>query len=762
MWVTSSHGLYQVSAEEMLRDKVTDYKVYSPDNGLTSTPTAHTYCVLDETGYLYIPGRSGVSRIRTGSSEESMLPLKTAISAVYCGDEQILPDSEGIFRLPAARNRIRITASVLDYSLMNPTVNIYMEGRENEGITVPLRGMQPLEYTGLEYGTYTLHVRVLDSTGHSVLLDEKYTIDKAPHFTERPLVRALAVLAVLAASGFIMWWVMKMTVIRRQYEEIRHAKEDAETANTARTRFLANISHELLTPINTIAGVNEMAMREDAADVPKPYFMSMMNYCFDIRDASESLISMINDLLNISNIESGRSHLKEQEYDTADMLRSAMKKAKERCVDKGLTFDVKIDELLPSRMFGDSDKITQILIHLLSNAEKYTDTGGITFSVSMLERENQSCKLQFSVKDTGKGLQAEELETIFSGFERLDEQKRAGKHGIGLGLEISHRFTALMDGTLTCESEYGKGAEFILTLTQKMIDQTPVTDDGNLSDTGKRGIYVPQFIAPDADILVADDNPKNISIIKGLLRETNVFVSSAANLSDCLEKIKDTRFHVVFIDHRMLLDADAAGTIEEIRRINPLLPVYVLTANPSAGEIPYTEKGFTGYLCKPIDGITLEHTILKHIPDGMKQHPSVGQASGILKEIPWDMLWLKETEGISVTDGIRNSGGVQTFVFALRLFRDTVDTNIKVIRSLYESGSIRRLTVKIHSLSTAAANIGAVSLAEFAAELEAAGNRGDTALIDQNIEKLLADYASYKEKLAKLRDSQSHGGEVNR
>ena len=559
----------------------------------------------------------------------------------------------------------------------------------------------------------------------------------------------IIILVSASAAGFLVWLYMMVFVMRRKSEELAKAKTEVITANAAKTRFLANISHELLTPVNTIVGMNEMAMRENAENVPTQYFMSIMNYCFDIRDASECLVALINDLLAMSDIESGKAHLEEQDYDTKDMLSTLISRAQGRCAEKELTFKADIDELLPSGMYGDTDKITQILTNLLTNAAKYTAVGGVVFSVSMIERENNYCKVQYSVKDTGMGLTPQEAEKIFAVYDSLDENKSMDKTVTGLGLDISKKFAILMRGDLVCKSEYGKGAEFILTIPQKMTDQTPVgdiTDSGGISG---RGPYIPQFIAPDADILVIDNDPMSLKIIKGLLKDTDVFVSSAASIEDCIDRINDTLFSVVFID-QMLIPENAAEIIENMRRSDPDLPIYLLTSNSASSEMYYTSIGFTGYLPKPVDGVSLEKTILKHIPSKIRQDPPNLPDNADTQDIPWDLGWLNETDGISAADGIRNCGGVQTFISALRMFSATIGSNIQTIRSLYEVNDLMHLKFKIHSMSRSARMIGALELSRFADEIERAALSHDMEFVDTHIEDFLTMYGAYKDKLSRL------------
>ncbi len=564
------------------------------------------------------------------------------------------------------------------------------------------------------------------------------------------IINILFLILIAILGGLIVWLIMRSTVIKRQYEEIRKAKEEAERAYTSKSRFLANMSHEIRTPINTIMGMNEMVIREDARGVPKDYFISMMNYAFDIRNASESLLGLINDLLDISKIESGKMHLVEQEYDTQDMLRSIVSMIRVRTVEKELTFEVVIDEVMPKRLYGDMGKIKQIVLNLLTNAVKYTPRGGLILNVSMESRENDVCTLCFAVKDTGIGIKEEDMGRLFTAYERLDEEKNAEIQGTGLGLDISNRFAELMGGQLWCESTYGEGSEFFLSLGQKIVDATPIGIFIEHDDISARGPYVPHFIAPDADILVVDDNPLNLSVIKGLLKATRVFVTTALSGEEAIDKIKDNHFDFVLLDH-MMPEMDGIETLEKIREIEPDIPVYALTANSTTGEDFYLSKGFDGYLSKPVDTEVLEKVILKYLPEEMVEVIDRDEVVEELKELPENMLWINETEGIDVDEGIKNSGGIGSFIFALELFLDTIDSNTKVIRDSYEEGNIRLYTIKVHSLKSSCRIIGARELSEYALKLEEAGKKNDIAFIDANNDIFLAEYEAYKEKLKSLK-----------
>ena len=349
------------------------------------------------------------------------------------------------------------------------------------------------------------------------------------------------------------------------------------------------------------------------------------------------------------------------------------------------------------------------------------------------------------------------MDKLFTAYERLDEEKNSGIQGTGLGLDISKRFAQLLGGDLTVESKYGQGSEFIFTVSQKIVDEKPIGIFTEREDTGAKGPYVAQFVAPDADVLVVDDNPMNLSVIRGLLRPTKVFVTTAESGEECLEKIRTTKFNVVLLDH-MMPGMDGLETLEKIRETDPDLPVYALTANATAGEDFYKSKGFNGYLSKPIDSETLEKTIMRHIPEEMMMKAEKNEYIEELTEMPEEMKWIYETEGIDAEEGIKNSGGISQYIFSLNLFYDTIDGNLKVIRDSFDSENIRLFTIKVHALKTSARIIGATGLSELCYSLEEAGNKQDISFIKDNTGKLIEDYSAYKDKLSRLKKEDDDEG----
>ena len=623
MWVLASSGIYTVKAEDLLSDSVSDYKLYTVANGLPSSVTSNSYSALDENGNLYIACREGVSCVNINHYMEQKIQIKTDLNSVYCGNKKIIPNGNGTFIIPASDERIKITASVMDYSMANPPVRVFLEGAKDEGITVNRDELSALEYTNLSYGYYTFHIQVLSQNKNDILLDNSFSIIKRFRLIELMEFRFIIIVLLILAAGFIVWRVMKSTVILNQYRQLQNAKEEAVRASRTKSRFLSNMSKEIITPINTIMGMNEMILREDAKDVPKNYFSSIMSYGMNVREAADALLTLVNDLLEITRIESGKITLHENEYDVQNLLRSIIIPARQKNLSKGLNLNFDIDQMIPTRLCGDVGKIKQILLNLLFNAIKYTEKGEVDFKISMESRTNESCDLCIRVKDTGGGMPPEIIETIFDAYGAFEKDARELHLKTGLGLDISRRFAELMGGVLVCTSEVGKGSVFILTLTQKIIDAEPIGTFIESEEAAQRNSYVPEFIAPDADVLVASENLDNLNVLDNLLKATKVFVTRADSRQEFVDKNRETTFNIAFIDE--LLFEDDENKIDEfiskIKEIRPELPLYVITENASADEEYYKHKGFYGTISLPVDPLLLEKTIMKHLPEEMMEKP---------------------------------------------------------------------------------------------------------------------------------------------
>ncbi len=750
LWILSSYGIFCVRAQELLDDNVRDYKLFTLSNGLPGVPTGNSFSYLEKDGTLYVSERTGVCRMNINEFFDSSSQIFLGVKSLVIDGKTILPDENGNYMIQKDAGRIQINVAALDYTMSNPRVRVYLEGSGDEGITVDQEELSTLEYTELKYGDYTLHVQIVDRASGEVRQESTVKIIKKPGFLEMPLTQIISILLLLLIVGLFVWRLMNSTVVRKQYQEIRAAKEEAEQANMAKSRFLANMSHEIRTPINTIMGTDEMLLRENAEGVPKEYFTSVINYALDIRTASESLLGLINDILDISRIESGKMHLVEKDYNTVDLFRALVTMIRVRAEQKELKFEVNVDENMPKTLHGDYEKIRQVVLNLLSNALKYTSVGGFSLIVKVESEDEKKCSLRISVKDSGIGVKKEDLDKLFTAYERLDEEKNTGIQGTGLGLDISRRFVEIMDGKLWCESEYGKGSEFILTLDQKIVDKEPIGEFKEHADNMIKGPYVPQFVAPEAEVLVVDDNAMNLNVIRNLLKATRVFVTTSESGEDCLEKIKYGNFDIVLLDH-MMPGMDGVETLEKIRETHPDLPVYALTANAALGEEFYIGKGFTGYLSKPVESRNLELAIMKHLPEKIMMKPAAEKAAIDQQGLSEELNWVRDVEGINVDDGIKASGGASSYQSSLETFLEMIDPSADVIEKSYNDKDIKMYTIKVHSLKSSARIIGANDLAALAEKLELAGNANDLDTIDANTAKLLEDLRAFKDKLAPLR-----------
>jgi signal transduction histidine kinase/CheY-like chemotaxis protein/HPt (histidine-containing phosphotransfer) domain-containing protein len=507
-------------------------------------------------------------------------------------------------------------------------------------------------------------------------------------------------------------------------KRLEMAIQEADTANQAKTVFLANMSHEIRTPMNAIIGFTELALKKDISK-------EVREYVEDIHLASRNLLAIINDILDITKIESGKMEIVPDKYFVAELFDDVSLIVSQQAAAKGLEFEMTVDKGVPIQLWGDKIRLRGVLINLLNNAVKYTKAGRVSFEVKVLEKKEGNVKFAFVVRDTGIGIKQEDLKYLFKSFERLDQQVHYGVEGSGLGLAIAKGYIALMGGDITVESVYGEGSVFTVTVEQKILDDTPLdyqlTSDRIKQDTASAS----RLMVKDTRVLLVDDNHTNLMVAQGLLESYGLEVDTASSGAGAIESCKYMHYPLIFMD-QMMPEIDGTEAMRRIRSMDSYYAaggeskIIVLTADAIRGvRENLLAKGFDEYLGKPMNLRQLERLLEMFLPADKITYPQEEPAV-IESEKDGEIRRLQAMmPGMDVPFGVENAGGkVEDYLKILKINYTYGEGNIRELEELLDKEDYENYTIKIHAMKSTTKGIGAMHVSELALQQETAGRAG--------------------------------------
>ena len=574
-----------------------------------------------------------------------------------------------------------------------------------------------------------------------------FVIRTIPLETARDIVSLIQRLTNILFVQFLVFvWT------KRNYEDSNNLIgmiEELEKVESSKDDFVANVSHEIRTPINTICGMSEIILNEELP-------LDVKEKVMDIQRAGRSLMGVVSDILDFSELQSEEIQMEEESYHLSSTINDVVNMALAYKNDKKIDLVVECDPEIPSGLLGDEKKIRRVIIKLLNNAIKFTEAGCVTLSVGY-RKEEYGINLSFTIKDTGIGIREESLEKLFTTFSQVDSSRKRQAGGLGLGLAISQALVQKMGGTITIKSKWGKGTIVRFVVPQKVVDETPIGTSHNRRITAKISDKVEQkqkeSAAPkkkietsNVHVLIVDDNSMNLRVAEEMLTTYGIKVTKAYSGEEALDKITTMDYDFVFMDH-MMPQMDGVETLHHIRKkvgtYYQNVPIIALTANAVAGNREkLLKEGFDDFLEKPIERSVLERVLRRTLPENKfatVRNVGITEMKFVTENNP-DWMQLLEDSGLDVKKAILYCNGKEAYYKILQGYCLEGDKTEKQLEELYQNQDWNNYTIAVHGLKSAMHSIGALKVSEIAKLLEMAGKNQDIDYILEHHNQLMVEF----------------------